>query len=516
MRLRFIAALLAFFMAAPCPAQLALTGIGPANSGVVQPLVLPGTPLAVFSSIRLTGWNGKYIRIQRADTTQTDIGFVGNIPDCQAAITFGGGSPVTIAKWYDQSGNGNDMPQPTTANQPSFSATTFVNGICPVVFDGYYNNYNGLPPRSLNIPAALAPNVNSFSVLMAVRQVISYETQAWWEFTNAGTTYFSVFNFNAAPFNGGVNTNNNGLFNEATSRVRGQMTTLAVTSGAVTQNIIPNGVSTAQTGPSSQVMNAGGQVGASIAGAVYNLQGDIFAMVVYGSQLNTTDTNTVLGAFNSAFSIPQTFTTRLVYGGSSLISGLGSTYNQNVTRLIGLPSNVEIYNFGNSAGQTLAQECSGTANSDELAMYDGTKASVIFVVDADSNGIANQAAFANAAAAIAFADNQYTTVFLPCVAARLGAGVKAHVVAPTIISRAGFDTTTNFYENARVRYNANIVAGAGANGYSVADRAANANIGCALCYLNAVYFYTDGVHLNDTGYAVMAPIDGGAISPLVH
>jgi hypothetical protein len=89
-------------------------------------------------------------------------------------------------------------------------------------------------------------------------------------------------------------------------------------------------------------------------------------------------------------------------------------------------------------------------------------------------------------------------------------------VVPTIISRSGFDTTSNFFETARVEYNAKVVAGAAANGYSLADRAGNSMIGCASCNTNLTYFYVDNIHLNNTGYAIMAPIDGGAIGPLIH
>lgn len=491
-------------------AQLSLVDIG--ASSLVNPLTLPSTPVAVYSSIRYTPYLGPWGRVLCSPAaTQTDVAFVNNVPDYATAITFCGVNTPTVIKVYDQSGNGNDLIQNTAANQPSFSTVALVNGAMPVIVDGVFVSST----KSMVIPTSLSLPRDNFSQFMAVRQVISYQAQNFFEFTNAGAADFSEFLFNGVPFDTGVDINN-GSFVLSGVRPRGQMTTIGIRSSAGASTFSINGTVSTQAPAAALTMNHGGQVGTSIAGAIYNMQGDIFALVFYASALSDPNAALVLSAFNTAFSIPQTFTTRLTYGGSSLISSIGSTLNQNVIRKESLSTKVEIYNFGNSAGQTLTQECSGDPNAAELGMYDGTKARNIFVIDAASSDIANHAAFANSAAAIAFANTLYTTVTVPCVSTRLATGATARVVVPTIISRAGFDTTTNFYEDARVQYNLNVVAGAAANSYSVADRAANTNIGCALCYFDPTYFYFDGIHLNDNGYTVMGGIDGPIINSLVQ
>lgn len=69
--------------------------------------------------------------------------------------------------------------------------------------------------------------------------------------------------------------------------------------------------------------------------------------------------------------------------------------------------------------------------------------------------------------------------------------------------------------------NSLITGGALANGYTVADYAANGNIGCDGCSLNATYFQTPeggcttgGVHLTAAGVAIQASIMEAAMSSI--
>lgn len=476
--------------------------LGGARSG---PIVLTGSPAAVYSSKRLSTYTGPWGRVVRSsDSTEQDIGFVGNIPNVAAMTTFAAGSNLTLKKLYDQSGNANDLIQNTTANQPSISTTALVNGIMPAIFDGVFSGTG----KSMAIPSSLSLTRNNFSAFMAIRQVISVEYQAFLEF---GAVDWSMFTYGDAPYNNGVVAFDGGIA-ESLLRPRGQLTTMALRSGAA-QVFTVNGTSASKAASSALTLNGGGQIGASVSGATYNLKGDLFALVFYTSSVSGTIHDATLAAFNSAFSIPQSFTTRLVFGGSSLVAAYGSTLNQSPIRKMGLPANVEVYNFGRTNGQTLAVEYTNRAI--ELGMYDGTKARNIFVMDAPSNDIAGHAAFANVAAAQSFADTLYTGTTLAFVTAILAAGGTAKAVVPTIISRTGFDTTTNFFETARVRYNANVVAGAAANGYTVADRAGNALLGSQTANANLTYFNADAIHPNDAGYSLMAAVDGAAVNPLV-
>jgi hypothetical protein len=76
---------------------------------------------AAYSLRRLdSGYSGDAVRVRRAsDNTEQDIGFDANGDlDTSALATFCSGTNGFVKVWYDQSGNGNDAEQTTTASQP--------------------------------------------------------------------------------------------------------------------------------------------------------------------------------------------------------------------------------------------------------------------------------------------------------------------------------------------------------------------------------------------------------------
>jgi hypothetical protein len=80
-------------------------------------------------SLRLlrSAYTGSAIRVRRAsDNTEQDIGFDANGDfNTSALTTFCSGTNGFVKTWYDQSGNGYDVTQTTTANQPQiFSSST--------------------------------------------------------------------------------------------------------------------------------------------------------------------------------------------------------------------------------------------------------------------------------------------------------------------------------------------------------------------------------------------------------
>jgi hypothetical protein len=81
------------------------------------------------------------MRIRESNfNTETDIGFDSNGDlDTAAIATHCGGGNGYVVTWYDQSGNGNDATQSTTANQPLIyngTATLTENGKPAIEFDG--------------------------------------------------------------------------------------------------------------------------------------------------------------------------------------------------------------------------------------------------------------------------------------------------------------------------------------------------------------------------------------------
>jgi len=102
----------------------------------------PGAAAAYSLRLLDKDYTGDAVRVRRAsDNTEQDIGFTtdGDF-DTTALATFCSGTNGFVKTWYDQSGNGNDATQTTTADQPKIydSSTGVVteNGMPAVEFDG--------------------------------------------------------------------------------------------------------------------------------------------------------------------------------------------------------------------------------------------------------------------------------------------------------------------------------------------------------------------------------------------
>jgi len=79
----------------------------------------PGAAAAYSLRKLRTAYNGSAIRVRRSsDNTEQDIGFVNNELDTASLNTFVGANSGFITTWYDQSGNGINATQSTSANQP--------------------------------------------------------------------------------------------------------------------------------------------------------------------------------------------------------------------------------------------------------------------------------------------------------------------------------------------------------------------------------------------------------------
>lgn len=84
------------------------------------PFTFPASAAGLYSTRLIgPGYAGKALNVRRSsDNATTDIGFAGANLDVAAALAFAAGSILTVAKLYDQSGNGRDAAQATAGNQP--------------------------------------------------------------------------------------------------------------------------------------------------------------------------------------------------------------------------------------------------------------------------------------------------------------------------------------------------------------------------------------------------------------
>lgn len=90
--------------------------------------VYPSSTLAVSLRKLNSSYSGNCIRVRRSnDNAEQDIGFVNNAIDTASLKTFVSSANGFVTKWYDQSGNGNDLSQATAANQPQLVASGVVS-----------------------------------------------------------------------------------------------------------------------------------------------------------------------------------------------------------------------------------------------------------------------------------------------------------------------------------------------------------------------------------------------------
>ncbi len=81
---------------------------------------IAATVVGAYGLRKLRGaYAGSAIQVRRSsDSTTQDVGFASGGLDTAALLAFCGSASGFVSKWYDQSGGGQDVIQPTTANQP--------------------------------------------------------------------------------------------------------------------------------------------------------------------------------------------------------------------------------------------------------------------------------------------------------------------------------------------------------------------------------------------------------------
>ncbi len=108
-------------------------------------------------------YNGNCLQIRRDnDNTTLDIGFIDNIIDIETVLTFVGSNNGYVTIWYDQSGNNNNLIQPSNVLQPIITvvgALSNKNNMPSITFSTthLYNTTN-ITVRSINIICSINPN----------------------------------------------------------------------------------------------------------------------------------------------------------------------------------------------------------------------------------------------------------------------------------------------------------------------------------------------------------------------
>jgi hypothetical protein len=102
----------------------------------------PGAAVAYsFRKLR-SAYTGNCLRVRRSsDNTEIDIGFLNNVLNTTALLTFIGASNGNITIWYDQSGNGNNVSNTSLSEQPliALSGVLITQNSLP---SSFYNQNN--------------------------------------------------------------------------------------------------------------------------------------------------------------------------------------------------------------------------------------------------------------------------------------------------------------------------------------------------------------------------------------
>lgn len=461
-------------------------------------LNLPNTPLAVYSVVKTPTWTGPCCRIKRSsDNATLDIGFTASgYMNTAAALAFVGGSTLTVETWYDQSGNGYDAT--ASSNQPTIISGNTIGGIQPITFCSSASGGN----TSLAIPSGLAVSTQNFTACMAYaagggwlnfNSLFGVGTQVniWWEKITGVLQGSSLFT-------GG----DKKLF----SPRQGQVDSV-ILSGSSSQRILRNnGNSQTVASAYTSATTSGGYIGAS---SVVTTEGnDIFAFVVYGSELNSGDKALVDNAFKSAFKAITPYTTRLICDGDSITAGFTTNaylygYPRVISSIIG--SSVALYNIG-VPGDTMSNRYTNRAYA--TARYDSNYSKNLNLIFAGSNDIDNRTSGTIAG----YGTTIFNSYTLPYILAMQAAGFNK-VFVGTAIARtwAGSTQDKADKEAERLAYNQLIRDNAATNNYVVLDFAGLSQMSDST---NATYF-VDTVHPTRAGYNVMGTYAAPLIAPYI-
>lgn len=505
-----------FFMGGlgkPSMGRLGSAGtIGGGSSGggsSFKPLLLPGTPLAIYSVLQNTGWAGKCLRVQRStDSTQMDIGFVKGYVDIATATTFASSGTLTVVTWYDQSGNAFDAISGTNAvwtgaAPPTLISSNALVGLQPISFMGT-NGFVG--NQFLKLPAGLTVNQQSFSMFLAVApQVGGYNAEG---FIGLGVDTVTGNN------NLGIYRATGGHVSYVPGALQGNKfafscvpNVLGFTGNASALVSRINGVKQTYS-PGTNVATAGGNIGNSSSTTLLQPAAEYFAVVIYGTQLVDSDCALVEASMNTSFNITPAPTKAIVFDGDSITSGYtGPISMQNLERqtlplLNGNPA-IGMFNLGiNGQGMSALY----TNRATPIAHYDATRLKNIGHVFAGTNDIDGTAS----GSIVGVGASTFNTYLLPYIQAMQTTGFK--MVVCTMLPRAwsGSGTDQSQKETERLSYNSLIASNASANNYTVVDFASL--FPTPSVYTTVGIYSSDGVHPTILTFSMMAPLSAAAIN----
>jgi len=277
--------------------------ISPYNSirggaeGELVPLLLDLYPdaAAAYSLRKLrAAYSGPAIEARKTvggETFVQDIGFVGNELDTASLLTFADGGDVFVAKWYDQSGGGNnDVAQVSESAQPQIVS----NGVVVTTSGNYAIDFSGSTKTLVNATFDNSTQVGSvFTIVKSTTlnaQVIT---------DSADLANRQVSGFYAG--NPTVFSISKGIGYKSTTPTNTNMNLLS-TFFDVNSDLYLNGVKIINSANIGSGTRLGFTLGSGVGGAA-SFEGSIFEVIVFDGQNKSSDRVGIESNINSSYNI---------------------------------------------------------------------------------------------------------------------------------------------------------------------------------------------------------------------
>lgn len=460
--------------------------------GVYLPTV-GAEPLAVYGAKRLvSGYAGDLFTLRRSSDSATQA-FAAKLgsdrPDYAAIASWGGASTLFVTSLSDQTGGGKHAVQATAANQPLFDLAIALAGASPIVFDG--DNAPVSVRKSMEA-TGFSQNRQNITMLAAIAPQTSVHTNGICEFTDdALTTSLSLYGHTTSGTSGLTISDGTTNLRPGALFARAQPSVVGLTSDAANTRLFARETNATAAALTSATLTKIA-LGTHFSNVVYNGCFDLWGFAAYPA-LSVADAQAVRDVLTSSFSIPTTFTSRIVFDGDSITAG-SFTGNRNLTHYLRplLDGTPEIFNLG-VGGRTLAQLDGVSSKARVTSLFTSAYGAGKCLCVMGSGGTNDIFVSGTTAAAL-------YPILTSYVATIRAAGLVLGGV--TLLPRTDAGATAPRLAE-RAAYNPMVVANAAGADFIV-DAAADPVMGALTAPDSTTYYRTDKLHPNANGYSYEA------------
>lgn len=412
-----------------------------------------------------------------------------------AGITLTSGR---VSQWNDQTSNAYNLTQATAANQPAYVPGDVRTSY--VAFEEY-TPPSTYPQPFLTIPNTLVTNQQAFSFFM----VVDWQSMGN---TNGGNTciiYGQNGGTGALLFMAGgtLHVKIGGVSTDSGLRITSSRCVIGVSCNGTNTTVYSN-YNTATLATMTTGSFTGGLIGSYNAGAQYNMTANVRAMYHFSRAISMADYGTFLDYCAGTYGVNYQPTINIAADGDSMTAGSGASLNLSWLKLLGLPSNYRVTNWGVPSQQLATMITNYSTNV--APIYSSAYDYNVLVVLAGTNDVVSTGGNVTGATA-------YSRLVTYCQAAQ-ATGWK--VIVCTMLPRPGNGGSGGSFETDRTTFNNSVKANWSTFANAIVDTTSDANLGVANANTNLMFFASDQIHPNSTGYALLDRYIYKAINSIVN